>query len=100
MPEKNKVIEFKNHSHKFPVPFVVYADFLRNVLQNYFKHASLLLVNLIRIHIKNMNLQDSVCISKDLMELEKTFKPIIYTKQKDDEDILKVFVTKLKQIVK
>lgn len=61
MPGKNKVIEFRNPSHKFPVPFFFH----------HFKHVSLLLMNLTRIHIKNMNLQDSVCISKDLMESEK-----------------------------
>ena len=37
---------------------------------------------------------------KGLDGIGKTFKPVIYSKQTDDEDISKVFVTKLEQIVK
>ena len=91
MPEPNTMLYFKNYYKQLPIPFVVYADFecftkpmntcspnpKESYNYNYQKHEP----SGFCFYIKGV--------------VDKKFKPIIYTKKKEDEDISKVFVEKL-----
>ena len=79
MPEPNTMLYFKNYHKQLPIPFVVYADF--------------------ECFTKPMN----TCSPnpKGIKGIvDKKIKPIIYTKTREDEDISKVFVEKLKEVTK
>ena len=100
MPTKNSVLNFQNHFKKLPIPFVIYADFecftipMNSCQQNpnksftegYQKHEP-----------------SGYCLFlKGLDGMEVNFKPIVYTKKTEDEDISKKFiihVLKLTQMI-
>ena len=96
MPEPNTYLHFKNYYKQLPIPFVVYADFecftkpmntcspnpKESYNYNYQKHEP----SGFCFYIKGV--------------VDKKFKPIIYTKTKEDEDISKVFVEKLTEVTK
>ena len=96
MPEPNTMLYFKNYYKQLPIPFVVYADFecftkpmntcspnpKESYNYNYQKHEP----SGFCFHIKGI--------------VDKKFKPIIYTKTKEDEDISKVFVEKISEVTK
>ena len=96
MPEPNTMLYFKNYYKQLPIPFVVYADFecftkpmntcspnpKESYNYNYQKHEP----SGFCFYIKGV--------------VDKKFKPIIYTKTKEDEDISKVFVEKLAEVTK
>ena len=96
MPEPNTMLYFKNYYKQLPIPFVVYADFecftkpmntcspnpKESYNYNYQKHEP----SGFCFHIKGI--------------VDKKFKPIIYTKTKEDEDISKVFVEKLTEVTR
>ena len=90
MPTKNTILNFQNHFKKLPIPFVIYADFEcftkpinscqpnpnKSYTQGYQKHEP-----------------SGYCLLlKGLDGMELNFKPIVYTKKTDDEDISKKFI--------
>ena len=96
MPKENTMLKFKNYQNQLPIPFVVYADFecftkpmntcspnpKESYNYNYQKHEP----SGFCFYIKGV--------------VDEKFKPIIYTKTKEDEDISKVFVEKLTEVTK
>ena len=96
MPQPNTMLHFKNYYKQIPIPFVVYADFecftkpmntcspnpKESYNYNYQKHEP----SGFCFYIKGV--------------VDTKFKPIIYTKTKEDEDISKVFVEKLTEVTK
>ena len=96
MPEPNTMLYFKNYYKQLPIPFVVYAVFecftkpmntcspnpKESYNYNYQKHEP----SGFCFYVKGI--------------VDKKIKPIIYTKNSEDEDISKVFVEKLKEVTK
>ena len=94
MPPKDTYLYFKNYYKKLPIPFVVYADFecftkpmnscspnpKDSYNYNYQKHEP----SGFCFYIKGI--------------VDKKIKPIIYTKTKEDDQVSKVFVEKLKEV--
>ena len=95
MPTKNSILKFQNHFKKLPIPFAIYADFQcftmsvnscqpnpdKSYTQGYQKHEP-----------------SGYCLYlKGLDGLNVNFKPIVYTKKTEDEDISKSFI---KHVVK
>ena len=96
MPTKeNSILKFKNHFKKFPLPFVIYADFEcfttpisscqpnpdKSFTQTYQKHEP-----------------SGFCIYlKTLDGLNTNFEPIVYTKKTPNEDVSEKFI---EQVVK
>ena len=90
MPKANTMLYFKNYEKQLPVPFVVYADFecstkpmntcspnpKESYSYNYQKHEP----SGFCFHIKGI--------------VDTKFKPIIYTKTKDDEDRIYLLLQK------
>ena len=89
MPTKNTILNFQNHFKKLPIPFVIYADFEcftipmnscqpnpnKSYTQGYQKHEP-----------------SGYCLyRKGLDGLNVNFKPIVYKKKTEDEDISKRF---------
>ena len=92
MPTKKTILYFQNHYKKLPIPFVVH--FL-NVSQN-----QLIVVNQIQIvlllkSIKNMN-QVVIVYLKGLDGINDNYKPIVYTKKSEDDNISEKFIKHLK----
>ena len=94
MPTKNTTLNFQNHFKKLPIPFAVYADFecftkaINSCQQNpkysftqeYQKHEP-----------------SGCCLYlKGLDGIDLNFKPLIYTKESEDEDISEKFIKHLK----
>ena len=90
MPTKNSVLKFQNHFKKLPIPFTIYADFEcftmpvnscqpnpnKSYTQGYQKHEP-----------------SGYCLYiKALDGMEVSFKPIVYKKKTEDEDISKRFI--------
>ena len=90
MPAKNTILNFQNHFKKLPIPFVIYADFEcftlpinscqpnpdKSYTQSYQKHEP-----------------SGYCLYlKGLDGIDDNFKPIVYTKKAEDEDISKRFI--------
>ena len=90
MPTKNTILKFQNHFKKLPIPFAIYADFEcftmpvnscqpnpnKSYTQGYQKHEP-----------------SGYCLYlKGLDGMEVNFKPIVYTKKTEDEDISKRFI--------
>ena len=97
MPEANKYLYFKNHYKKIPIPFVVYADFecftkpmnscspnpKDSYNYNYQKHEP-----------------SGFCFYAKGIVPNIHIKPIIYTKNYEEEDVAKIFVEKLIEMTK
>ena len=90
MPTKNSILNFQNHFKKLPIPFAIYADFEcftlpmnscqpnpnKSYTQGYQKHEP-----------------SGYCLYlKGLDGIDVNFKPIVYTKKTEDEDISKRFI--------
>ena len=85
--KKNRILKFKHHFKKLPLPFIIYADFEcftipvnscqpnpeKSYTTTYQKHEP-----------------SGFCLY--LKGLVGNFKPIVYTKKKSDEDISKKFI--------
>ena len=94
MPKPNTMLYFKNYHKQLPIPFVVYADFecftkpmntcspnpKESYNYNYQKHEP----SGFCLYVKGI--------------VDKKIKPIIYTKKRDNEDISKVFLEKLREV--
>ena len=96
MPTKKTILNFQNHYKKLPIPFVVYADFEcftkpinscqpnpnSSFTQEYKKHEP-----------------SGYCLYlKGLDGINDNYKPIVYTKKTEDEDISEKFIKHLKMI--
>ena len=90
MSVKNTILNFKNYFKKLPIPFVIYADFEcftkpinscqpnpnKSFTEGYQKHEP-----------------SGYCLSlKGLEGMKDKYKPIVYTKKTEDEDISKKFI--------
>ena len=90
MPTKNSILNFQNHLKKLPIPFAIYADFEcftlpmnscqpnpnKSYTQGYQKYEP-----------------SGYCLYlKGLDGIDVNFKPIVYTKKTEDEDISKRFI--------
>ena len=90
MPRKNTILNFQNHFKKLPIPFVIYADFEcftkptnscqpnpnKSFTEGYQKHEP-----------------SGYCLFlKGLDGMEINYKPIVYTKKTEDEDISEKFI--------
>ena len=87
MPTKNSILNFQNHFKKLPIPFAIYADFEcftlpmnscqpnpnKSYTQGYQKHEP----------------TGYALYLKGLDGIDVNFKPIVYTKKAEDEDISK-----------
>ena len=96
MPPKNSKLGFNNYYKQLPIPFVVYADF-----ECFTKP----------INTCNPNPADSYTLDYQKHEpsgfcfyikgiVSNIFKPIIYIKQKDSDNIAEIFVSKLAMITR
>ena len=97
MPKPKSYLNFKNYYKQLPIPFVVYADFecftkpmnscspnpKESYNYNYQKHEP-----------------SGFCFYVKSIVPGIHIKPIIYTKNSEDEDIAKIFVEKLKEVTK
>ena len=96
MPTKNTILNFKNHFKKFPIPFVIYADFEcftkpinscqpnpnKSYTQGYQKHEP-----------------SGYCLFlKGLDGMKDKYKPIVCTKKTEDEDISKKFIKHVRKL--
>ena len=94
MPTKNTVQNFQNHYKKLPIPFLVYADFEcftkpinscqpnpnSSFTQEYQKHEP-----------------SGYCLYlKGLDGIKDNYKPIVYTKKSEDDNISEKFIKHLK----
>ena len=90
MPIKNTILNFQNHFKKLPIPFVIYADFEcltkpinscqpnpdKSFTEGYQKHEP-----------------SGYCLFlKGLDGMEINYKPIVYTRKTEDEDISEKFI--------
>ena len=90
MPTKNTILNFQNHFQKLPIPFVIYADFEcfsipmnscqpnpnKSFTEGYQKHEP-----------------SGYCLYlKGLDGMEINYKPIVYKKKTEDEDISEKFI--------
>ena len=90
MPTKNTILNFQNYFKKLPIPFVIYADFEcftipmnscqpnpnQSFTEGYQKHEP----------------SGYAVYLKGLDGMEINYKPIVYTKKTEDEDISKKFI--------
>ena len=90
MPRKNAILNFQNHFKKLPIPFVIYADFEcftipmnscqpnpnKSYTQSYQKHKP----------------SGYALYLKGLDGMEINYKPIVYCRKSEDEDISKKFI--------
>ena len=90
MPTKNTILNFQHHFIKLPIPFVIYADFEcftkpinscqpnpnKSYTQGYQKHEP----------------SGYFLYLKGLDGIEVNYKPIVYTRKTEDEDISKKFI--------
>ena len=96
MPIKNTILNFQHHFKKLPIPFVVYADFEcftkpingcqpnpnSSFTQEYQKHEP-----------------SGYCLYlKGLDGIKDNYKPIVYTKKSEDDNISEKFIKHLKII--
>ena len=96
MPKPNTMLYFKNYYKQLPIPFVVYADFecftkpmnscSPNPKESY--------------NYNNQKHEPSGFCFYIKGIVDKKFLPVIYTKTRDDEDISKVLVEKLREVTK
>ena len=94
MPIKNTILEFQNHFKKLPIPFVVYADF-----ECFTKP-----INTCQPNPNNPFTQEyqkhepsGYCLYlKGLDWTNLNFKPIVYTKISEDDNISEKFIKHLK----
>ena len=94
MPTKNTILNFQNHFKKLPIPLVIYADFEcftipmnscqpnpnKSFTEGYQKH------------------EPSGYALKGLDGMEINYKPIVYTKKTEDEDISKKFIKHVRKL--
>ena len=97
MPEPNTMLYFKNYHKQLPVPFVVYADF-----ECFTKPMNSCCPNPKDSYNYNYQKHEpsGFCFYAKGIVPGIHIKPIIYTKNSEDEDISKVFLEKLTELTK
>ena len=100
MPPKNSYIYYKNHNKKFPLPFIVYADF--ECFTKPFHNCEPNPENSFTMEYQKHEPCGFCLYIKPLenIKLQMDPNPLIYTKKTEDEDIAKIFVKKLELITK
>ena len=98
MPPRNTKLCFKNYHKQLPIPFVAYADF-----ECFIKPMNTCSPNPDNSYTYNYQKHEpsGFCLyMKGLDGINALFKPIICTKQSEEEDIAAMFVSKLAGITK
>ena len=95
MPEPNTMLYFKNYHKQLPIPFVVYADF-----ECFTKPMNTCSPNPKESYNYNYQKHEPSGFCFYIKGIVGQFKPLIYTKKSEDEDISKVFVEKLAEVTK
>ena len=97
MPEPNNYLNFKNHHKKIPIPFVVYGDF-----ECFTKTINSCTPNPKKSYNYNYQKHEpsGFCLYVKSIVPGIYIKPIIYTKNSEDEDIAKIFVEKIAEVTK
>ena len=95
MPKENTMLNFKNYYKQLPIPFVVYADF-----ECFTKPMNTCSPNPKESYNYNYQKHEPSGFCFYIKGIVGQFKPIIYTKKSEDEDIAKVFVEKLTEVTK
>ena len=95
MPKPNTYLYFKNYYKQLPIPFVVYADF-----ECFTKPMSTCSPNPKESYNYNYQKHEPSGFCFYIKGIVGQFKPIIYTKTSEDEDIAKVFVKKIAEVTK
>ena len=96
MPTKNTILNFQNQFKKLPIPFVVYVDF-----ECFIKP-----INSCQPNPNNSFTQEDqkhepsgYCLHlKGLNGINDNYKPIVYTKKSEDDNISEKFIKHLKMI--
>ena len=89
MPEPNTMLYFKNYYKQLPIPLVVYADF-----ECFTKPMNTCSPNPKESYNYNYQKHEPSGFCFYIKGVVGQFKPVIYTKKSEDEDIAKVFVKK------
>ena len=90
MPIKNTILNFKNHFKKLPIPFVIYADFecFTKPINSCQPNPDISFTEGYQKHEPS-----GYCIYlKGLDGIGDNYKPIVYKKKSEDEDISKKFI--------
>ena len=95
MPEPNTMLYFKNYYKQLPIPFVVYADF-----ECFTKPMNTCSPNPKESYNYNYQKHEPSGFCFYIKGVVGQFKPVIYTKKSEDEDIAKVFVKKIAEVTK
>ena len=95
MPEPNTMLYFKNYHKQLPFPFVVYADF-----ECFTKPMNTCSPNPKESYNYNYQKHEPSGFCFYIKGIAGQFKPVIYTKKSEDEDIAKVFVKKIAEVTK
>ena len=92
MPPRNTKLYFNNYNKQFPIPFVVYADF-----ECFTKPMSNCCPNPKKSYSYNYQKHEpsGFCIYIKGLNPNIKFKPIIYTKEKETDDVAGKFVSKI-----
>ena len=88
--KKNNILKFKNYFKKFPLPFVIYADFecFTIPIHTFQPNPEKSFTQIYQKHEPN-----SFCIYlKALDGMNVNFDPILYTKKTPDEDVSEKFI--------
>ena len=88
--KKDNILKFKNYLKKFPLPFVIYADFESFIIpiNTCQPNPEKSFTQIYQKHEPN-----SFCIYlKTLDKMKSNFKPILYTKKTPDEDVSEKFI--------
>ena len=96
MPEPKTILYFKNYYKQLPIPFVVYADF-----ECFTKPLNTCIPNPEYSYTYNYQKHEpsGFCLYiKGIVS--KTIKPIIYTKNNNDDNVAEIFVNKLEEVTK
>ena len=85
--KKNSILKFKHHFKKFPLPFIIYAEF-----ECFTIPVNSCQPNPEKSYTKTYQKHEPSGFCLYLKTLDGYFKPIIYTKKTPDEDISKKFI--------
>ena len=97
MPKPKSYLNFKNYYKKLPIPFVVYADF-----ECFTKTINSCTPNPKKSYNYNYQKHEpsGFCLYVKSIVTGIHIKPIIYTKNFEDENIAKIFVEKIVEVTK
>ena len=94
MPTKKTILNFQNHYKKLPIPFVVYADFecFTKLINSYQRDPNKSYTQEYQKHEPS-----GYCLYlKGLDGIQDNYKPIVYTKKSEEDNISEKFIKHLK----